>query len=94
MTQENISENEKTPEPGEKKSSGSVQKRPVSMAVKVNESTADTFRRMARETGMEQGMFLDALLENFRLNEDKVLYKEYAEDIQSMQDLTAAINYN
>ena len=34
-----------------------------------------------------------ALIENFRLNEDKALYKEHAEDIQLMRDLTATINY-
>jgi len=38
-------------------------------------------------------MFLKAMIENFRLNEDKTLYKEHAEDIQLMRDLTATINY-
>ena len=38
-------------------------------------------------------MFLKAMIENFRLNEDKTLYKEHVEDIQLMRDLTVAINY-
>ena len=33
------------------------------------------------------------MIENFRLNEDKKLYKDHAEDIQVMRDLTATINY-
>ena len=42
---------------------------------------------------MEQGSVLNAMIENFRMNEDKTLYKEHAEDIQLMRDLTATINY-
>ena len=68
-------------------------KKIISMAMKVNSATANEFRKMAKETGMEQGMFLQAIMENFRLNEDKTLYKEHAEDIQLMRDLTATINY-
>ena len=68
-------------------------KKIISMAMKVDSATADEFRKMAKETGMEQGIFLKAMIENFRLNEDKTLYKEHAEDIQLMRDLTATINY-
>ena len=68
-------------------------KKMISMAMKVENGVANEFRRMAKESGMEQGMFLHAMLDNFRLNEDKTLYKEYAEDIQVMRDLTATINY-
>ena len=68
-------------------------KKIISMAVKVDENIANDFRKLAKETGMEQGSFLKAMIENFRLNEDKTLYKEHAEDIQLMRDLTATINY-
>ena len=68
-------------------------KKIISMAMKVDAATADEFRKMSKQTGMEQGMFLKAMIENFRLNEDKTLYKEHAEDIQLMRDLTATINY-
>ena len=68
-------------------------KKIISMAMKVDSATANEFRKMAKETGMEQGMFLRAMIENFRLNEDKTLYKEHADDIQLMRDLTATINY-
>ena len=71
----------------------SDKKKIISMAMKVDSATADEFRKMSRQTGMEQGMFLKAMIENFRLNEDKTLYKEHAEDIQLMRDLTATINY-
>ena len=65
----------------------------IPMALRVSKDVAEEFRRLARETGMEQGYFLKAMIENFRLNEDKTLYKEHAEDIQLMRDLTATINY-
>ena len=71
----------------------SDKKKIISMAMKVDSATADEFRKMSRQTGMEQGMFLKAMIENFRLNEDKTLYKEHADDIQLMRDLTATINY-
>ena len=71
----------------------SDKKKIISMAMKVDSATADEFRKMSKQTGMEQGMFLKAMIENFRLNEDKTLYKEHAEDIQLMRDLTATINY-
>lgn len=74
-------------------SADDARKKVISMAVKVDESIASDFRKMAKETGMEQGAFLQAMLDNFRLNEDKTLYREHAEDIQTMRDLTATINY-
>ena len=77
----------RTPIPEEEK------KKIISMAVKVDENIANEFRKMARETGMEQGNLLNAMIENFRMNEDKTLYKEHAEDIQLMRDLAATINY-
>ena len=77
----------KTPVPEDEK------KKIISMAVKVDENIANEFRKIARETGMEQGSLLNAMIDNFRMNEDKTLYKEHAEDIQLMRDLTATINY-
>ena len=68
-------------------------KKTISMAMKVDSSVAGEFRKMAKESGMEQGVFLQAMLDNYRLNEDKSLYKEFADDIQLMRDLTATINY-
>ena len=68
-----------TPEMQESPSSASRRKA-ITMAMKVNEETAESFRKMAKETGMEQGTFLQAMIENFRLNEDKTLYKEHADD--------------
>ena len=65
----------------------------ISMAMRVSRDVAEEFRQLAKETGMEQGSVLKAMIENFRLNEDKTLYKEHAEDIQIMRDLTATINY-
>lgn len=65
----------------------------IAMAMRVPRSVAEEFRQLARETGMEQGYFLKSMIENFRLNEDKKLYKDHAEDIQVMRDLTATINY-
>ena len=91
--------NDVRPEKVDSESSQSVsendtdKKKIISMAMKVDSATANEFRKMAKETGMEQGMFLQAMIENFRLNEDKTLYKEHADDIQLMRDLTATINY-
>ena len=68
-------------------------KKVISMAMKVDEGIANEFRKMAKETGMEQGNLLNAMIENYRLNEDKTLYKDHADDIQLMRDLTATINY-
>ena len=91
--------NDVRPEKADSESSQSVsendtdKKKIISMAMKVDSATANEFRKMAKETGMEQGMFLQAMIENFRLNEDKTLYKEHADDIQLMRDLTATINY-
>ena len=91
--------NDVRPEKADSESSQSVsendtdKKKIISMAMKVDSATANEFRKMAKETGMEQGMFLQAMIENFRLNEDKTLYKEHANDIQLMRDLTATINY-
>ena len=91
--------NDVRPEKVDSESSQSVsendtdKKKIISMAMKVDFATANEFRKMAKETGMEQGMFLQAMIENFRLNEDKTLYKEHADDIQLMRDLTATINY-
>ena len=68
-------------------------KKVISMAMKVDEGIANEFRKMAKETGMEQGNLLNAMIENYRLNEDRILYKEHADDIQLMRDLTATINY-
>ncbi len=72
---------------------GEEKKKVISMAMKVDEGIANEFRKMAKETGMEQGNLLNAMIENYRLNEDRTLYKEHAEDIQLMRDLTATINY-
>ena len=91
--------NDVRPEKADSESSQSVsendtdKKKIISMAMKVDSATANEFRKMAKETGLEQGMFLQAMIENFRLNEDKTLYKEHANDIQLMRDLTATINY-
>jgi len=91
--------NDVRPEKVDSESSQSVsendtdKKKIISMAMKVDSATANEFRKMAKETGMEQGVFLQAMIENFRLNEDKTLYKEHADDIQLMRDLTATINY-
>lgn len=74
------------------KTSGKKQKM-LSMAMKVDEATASEFRKIARESGMEQGTLLNAMIENFRLNENKTLYKEHAEDIQTVQDLMSTILY-
>ena len=74
------------------KTSGKKQKM-LSMAMKVDEATASEFRKIARESGMEQGTLLNARIENFRLNENKTLYKEHAEDIQTVQDLMSTILY-
>ena len=74
------------------KTSGKKQKM-LSMAMKVDEATASEFRKIARESGMEQGTLLNAMIENFRLNENKTLYKEQAEDIQTVQDLMSTILY-
>ena len=95
MTEINDAKLEVTAENGaqEVPTADSDKKKIISMAMKVDAATADEFRKMSKQTGMEQGMFLKAMLENFRLNEDKTLYKEHAEDIQLMRDLTATINY-
>ena len=74
------------------KTSGKKQKM-LSMAMKVDEATASEFRKIARESGMEQGTLLNAMIENFRLNENKTLYKDHAEDIQTVQDLMSTILY-
>ena len=69
------------------------QKKSTIMSMKVDESIAAEFRKLAKESGLEQGYFLQAMIDNFRLNEDKSLYKEHAEDIQLVRDLTATITY-
>ena len=73
--------------------SDSSRKKAFPMAMKVDENTATEFRKMAKETGMEQGNLLKAMIDNYRLNQDQILYKEHADDIQLMRDLTATINY-
>ena len=95
MTEINDDKLETTAENGAQEgfTADSDKKKIISMAMKVDSATADEFRKMSKQTGMEQGMFLKAMIENFRLNEDKTLYKEHAEDIQLMRDLTATINY-
>ena len=70
-----------------------TKKRSTIMSVKVDEDIAAEFRKLAKETGLEQGYFLQAMIDNFRLNEDKKLYKAHAEDIQLIRDLTATITY-
>ena len=69
------------------------QKKSTIMSMKVDETIAAEFRKLAKESGLEQGYFLQAMIDNFRLNEDKSLYKEHAEDIQLVRDLTATITY-
>ena len=72
---------------------GEKKQKMLSMAMKVDEATAAEFRKIARESGMEQGTLLNAMIENFRLNENKTLYKDHAEDIQTVQDLMSTILY-
>ena len=72
---------------------GEKKQKMLSMAMKVDEATAAEFRKIARESGMEQGALLNVMIENFRLNENKTLYKDHAEDIQTVQDLMSTILY-
>ena len=72
---------------------GERKQKMLSMAMKVDEATAAEFRKIARESGMEQGALLNVMIENFRLNENKTLYKDHAEDIQTVQDLMSTILY-
>lgn len=72
---------------------GEKKQKMLSMAMKVDEATAAEFRKIARESGMEQGALLNVMIENFRLNENKTLYKDHAEDIQTVQDLMSTMLY-